>query len=40
MCPGWIHTDMAGPKAPGTIQEGAETPMYLVNLPHKIDPAL
>ncbi|XP_078376614.1 carbonyl reductase [NADPH] 1-like isoform X2 [Oculina patagonica] len=32
-CPGWVRTDMAGPKAPKTIDEGAETPVYLALLP-------
>ncbi|XP_017296268.1 carbonyl reductase [NADPH] 1 [Kryptolebias marmoratus] len=32
-CPGWVHTDMAGPKAPKTPDEGAVTPVYLALLP-------
>ena len=32
-CPGWVRTDMAGPKAPKTPDEGAETPVYLALLP-------
>ncbi|XP_072441721.1 carbonyl reductase [NADPH] 1 [Chiloscyllium punctatum] len=32
-CPGWVRTDMAGPKAPGTAEEGAVTPVYLALLP-------
>lgn len=40
LCPGWIKTDMAGPKAPGTIEEGAETPIFLLDLPYKIDPKI
>ncbi|OWK05806.1 CBR1 [Cervus elaphus hippelaphus] len=32
-CPGWVRTDMAGPKAPKSPEEGAETPMYLALLP-------
>jgi len=31
-CPGWVRTDMAGPKAPLTPTEGAETPIYLALL--------
>ena len=27
-CPGWVRTDMAGPKAPKTIDEGK--PFYIV----------
>ncbi|XP_068931077.1 carbonyl reductase [NADPH] 1-like isoform X2 [Petaurus breviceps papuanus] len=32
-CPGWVRTDMAGPKATKSIEEGAETPVYLALLP-------
>ncbi|KAM8975325.1 carbonyl reductase [NADPH] 1 isoform 2-T2 [Pelodytes ibericus] len=32
-CPGWVRTDMAGPNAPKTPDEGAETPVYLALLP-------
>ena len=32
-CPGWVKTDMAGPKATKTPDEGAETPVYLAMLP-------
>lgn len=31
-CPGWVRTDMAGPKATKST-EGAETPVYLAPLP-------
>ncbi|XP_040120193.1 carbonyl reductase [NADPH] 1-like isoform X2 [Oryx dammah] len=31
--PGWVRTDMGGPKAPKSPEEGAETPMYLALLP-------
>ncbi|KAE8621510.1 hypothetical protein XENTR_v10004857 [Xenopus tropicalis] len=33
-CPGWVRTDMAGPKAPKSPDEGAETPVYLALLPN------
>ncbi|NXY62113.1 CBR1 reductase, partial [Callaeas wilsoni] len=36
-CPGWVRTDMAGPKAPKSPDEGAETPMYLALLPSNAD---
>ncbi|XP_053165951.1 carbonyl reductase [NADPH] 1-like [Hemicordylus capensis] len=36
-CPGWVRTDMAGPKAPKTPDEGAETPVYLALLPAGAD---
>ncbi|XP_001512599.2 carbonyl reductase [NADPH] 1 [Ornithorhynchus anatinus] len=32
-CPGWVRTDMAGPKATKSPEEGAETPTYLALLP-------
>lgn len=32
-CPGWVRTDMAGPNAPKSVEEGAETPVYLALLP-------
>lgn len=32
-CPGWVKTDMAGPKAPLSPDEGAETPVFLSGLP-------
>eukprot|EP00066_Takifugu_rubripes_P002200 XP_003963969.1 PREDICTED: carbonyl reductase [NADPH] 1 [Takifugu rubripes] len=32
-CPGWVRTDMAGPKAPKSPEEGAVTPVYLALLP-------
>ncbi|KAK2522037.1 carbonyl reductase [NADPH] 1 [Columba livia] len=36
-CPGWVRTDMAGPNAPKTPDEGAETPVYLALLPSDAD---
>jgi NAD(P)-dependent dehydrogenase (short-subunit alcohol dehydrogenase family) len=32
-CPGWVKTDMGGANAPGTVQEGADTPVWLATLP-------
>ena len=32
-CPGWVKTDMAGPKAPLSPDEGAVTPVFLTTLP-------
>lgn len=32
-CPGWVRTDMAGPKATKSPDEGAITPVYLALLP-------
>jgi NAD(P)-dependent dehydrogenase (short-subunit alcohol dehydrogenase family) len=31
--PGWMQTDMGGPNAPFTVDEGAETALYLATLP-------
>uniref|UniRef100_A0A8C3T9C6 Carbonyl reductase 1 n=1 Tax=Chelydra serpentina TaxID=8475 RepID=A0A8C3T9C6_CHESE len=31
-CPGWVRTDMAGPKATKSPDKGAETPVYLALL--------
>lgn len=38
--PGWVKTDMAGPKAPLSIEEGVVTPNYVVELPDGIVPEL
>ncbi|TRY97917.1 hypothetical protein DNTS_034141 [Danionella cerebrum] len=35
-CPGWVRTDMAGPKATKSPEEGAVTPVYLAMLPEGI----
>lgn len=32
-CPGWVRTDMAGPNATKSPQEGTVTPVYLAMLP-------
>lgn len=32
-CPGWVRSDMGGPKALKSPEEGAETPVYLALLP-------
>ncbi|XP_036304472.1 carbonyl reductase [NADPH] 3 isoform X1 [Pipistrellus kuhlii] len=32
-CPGWVKTDMAGAFGTRTLEEGAETPVYLALLP-------
>ena len=37
VCPGWCRTDMGGPSAALPAEQGAETPVYLVNLPFKRD---
>jgi len=33
MCPGWVKTDMGGPGAPRTVQQGADTAIWLATLP-------
>src|SRR5262245_18762482 len=33
MCPGWVRTDMGGPSAPRTPEEGADTAIWLAMLP-------
>lgn len=33
MCPGWVRTDMGGPNATRSIEEGAETAIWLATLP-------
>jgi NAD(P)-dependent dehydrogenase (short-subunit alcohol dehydrogenase family) len=31
--PGWVRTDMGGSSAPRSVEEGAETPIWLATLP-------
>ena len=38
MAPGWCKSDMGGEEAPYTVEHGAETDIYLIKLPDKIDP--
>ena len=33
VCPGWVRTDMGGPNATRSVEEGAETPVWLATLP-------
>jgi NAD(P)-dependent dehydrogenase (short-subunit alcohol dehydrogenase family) len=33
MCPGWVRTDMGGSAAPRTVEEGADTAVWLATLP-------
>jgi NAD(P)-dependent dehydrogenase (short-subunit alcohol dehydrogenase family) len=33
MCPGWVRTDMGGPNAPRSVQQGADTAVWLATLP-------
>ncbi len=32
-CPGWVRTDLGGPQAPLTPDQGADTPFWLATLP-------
>ncbi len=32
-CPGWVKTEMGGPRAERSIEEGADTPVWLALLP-------
>ena len=31
--PGWVRTDLGGPRAPRSVAEGADTPVWLATLP-------
>jgi NAD(P)-dependent dehydrogenase (short-subunit alcohol dehydrogenase family) len=33
MCPGWVRTDMGGGSAPRSVEEGADTAVWLATLP-------
>ena len=33
VCPGWVRTDMGGPAAPRSVQEGADTAVWLATMP-------
>ncbi len=33
VCPVWVRTDMGGPSAPRSVEQGAETPVWLALLP-------
>ena len=33
LCPGWVRTDMGGTGAPRSVQEGADTAVWLATLP-------
>ncbi len=35
LAPGWCATDLGGHSAPLTARDGADTPVYLIELPHK-----
>jgi len=32
-CPSWVRTDMGGPSAPRTVEQGADTAVWLATLP-------
>jgi len=33
MCPGWVRTDMGGTNATRSVEEGADTAIWLATLP-------
>ena len=33
MCPGWVRTDMGGSGAPRSVEDGADTAVWLATLP-------
>ena len=33
LCPGWVRTDMGGASAPRSVEEGADTAVWLATLP-------
>jgi len=33
VCPGWVRTDMGGPSAPRSVEQGADTIVWLATLP-------
>ncbi len=35
MCPGWVRTDMGGPGASRSVEEGADTAVWLATLPDR-----
>ena len=40
VAPGWCRTDKGGSVAPRSVEQGADTPIYLINLPFKRDDKL
>jgi NAD(P)-dependent dehydrogenase (short-subunit alcohol dehydrogenase family) len=37
MCPGWVRTEMGGPNAPRSVEEGADTAIWLADeAPHEL----
>jgi NAD(P)-dependent dehydrogenase (short-subunit alcohol dehydrogenase family) len=34
-CPGWVRTDMGGPNATRSLEEGGDTPYWLATLPNE-----
>ena len=38
LCPGYVSTDMSSHKGHLTIQQGALTPVFLIELPFEVNP--
>ena len=37
MCPGWVRTEMGGPNAARSVEEGADTAVWLADeAPHEL----
>ena len=34
LCPGWVKTDMGGAQAPRSVEQGADTAVWLATLPN------
>lgn len=37
LCPGYVKTDINNNRGYRTLAEGAKTPLYLIDLPYKLD---
>lgn len=37
LCPGYVNTDMTSHKGHLTVDQGAETPLFLINLPFEVN---
>jgi len=37
LCPGYVATDMNSFKGPRSVEQGADTPLWLIDLPYQMD---